>query len=163
MASTTSTTATATTVIPPVFRALLLYIEPIFAFNGAVLLLYDPLKYVSTMTRHSTTTYDSSTDFIYTELAGAWLHFAFTEALVLRLVDHISVWRLLCASMLLSDFAYCHSCAQAVGGWNVWVDLTRWTVEDWIVTVTTWPFVLTRVAIVLGIGLRRPSPQHRNE
>lgn len=55
--------------------------------------------------------------------------------------------------MLLSDVCYTHSCAQAVGGWSEWVKIGEWTAEDWMVTVTTWPFVLARVAIVLGIGV----------
>jgi hypothetical protein len=56
--------------------------------------------------------------------------------------------------MLLSDLAYTHSVAEAVGGWQEWVILQNWTVEDWFVTITTWPFVLTRIAIVLGIGFK---------
>lgn len=155
--ATTSRTVTATSTIPYVYRFLLNNVEPAFAFNGAVLVHFNPFKYVSSMARHSIQGFDDSTQFIYTELAGAWLYFAFTEAIVLRLVDNISVWRLLCMGMLLSDIAYCHSCAQAVGGWTVWLQITSWTPEDWIVTLTTWPFVLTRVAIVLGIGLRLPS------
>lgn len=153
----TSKTVTATSAIPYLYRFLLLNVEPAFAFNGAVLVHINPLKYVAAMTRNSIQDLDSSTQFIYTELAGAWLYFAFTEAVVLRLVDHLSVWRLLCMGMLLSDLGYCHSCAQAVGGWSVWLQITSWTPEDWIVTLTTWPFVLTRLAIVLGIGLRLPG------
>lgn len=154
--SSTPKTVTASSTIPYLFRFLLLNVEPAFAFNGAVLVHVNPLKYVSAMTRNGIPAIDGSTQFIYTELAGAWLHFAFTEAVVLRLVDHLSVWRLLCMGMLLSDIAYCHSCAQAVGGWSVWLQVASWTAEDWIVTVTTWPFVLTRLAIVLGIGLNFP-------
>ena len=54
--------------------------------------------------------------------------------------------------MLLSDLAYCHSCAQAVGGWGVWLVVANWTAEDWLVNLMTWPFVLARCAIVFGIG-----------
>lgn len=156
MASTPGNPITASSAIPYLNRFLLLYMEPIFALNGAILVYINPSKYVSTMTRDSIRSLDHSTNFIYTELAGAWLHTAFTEAVVLRLVDDLRVWRLLCAGMLLSDIAYCHSCAQAVGGWNVWLDIAKWTAEDWIVTLTTWPFVLARCAIVLGIGFKSP-------
>jgi hypothetical protein len=126
------TSAKASTSIPYILRFPLLWLEPFFALNGAILTLFKPN--------------------VYTELAGGWLHFAFTEGVVLRLVDDVRVWRLLCIGMLLSDFAYCHSVAEAVGGWAEWLVVSRWTLEDWVVTITTWPFVFARIAIVLGIG-----------
>lgn len=73
---------------------------------------------------------------------------------MLRFVDDVRVWKLLCMAILLSDILYTHSCAEAVGGWTEWFKLSNWTMEDWLVTLTTWPFVLIRVAIVLGIGHR---------
>jgi len=154
-----STVTKASTAIPPLLRILLLYLEPLFAFSGALLVLFNPGHYVSTMSRAAvtSTSLDPRTTFIYTELAGGWLHFAFTEAVVLRCVDDVRVWRLLCAGMLLSDLAYCHSCAQAIGGWGVWVDVARWTTDEWVAAVTTWPFVLARCAIVSGLALRRGS------
>ena len=154
MSATSNEGVKASSVIPDLYRIPLLYLEPFFAFNGAMLALFIPENYVTNLTRGAVTSLDSSTNFIYTELAGAWLYFAFTEAVVLRLVDRVSVWRLLCLGMLLSDILYCHSCAQAVGGWNEWLIILNWTREDWTVTITTWPFVLSRLAIVLGIGFK---------
>lgn len=148
--------------IPWFYRFLLLNLEPICALSGAIVLLFQPVPYLSAMTRGSISKFDTSTNFIYTELAGAWFHFAFTEAVVLRLVDDVRVWRLLCASMLLADIAYCHSCAQAVGGWELWLQISMWTTQDWTVAITTWPFVLSRFVIVLGIGIRSREAKGRN-
>ena len=61
-------------------------------------------------------TFRADTRFLYTELAGAWLYFAFVEVIVLRLFDDLRLWRLLCLGMLLSDVPYFYSTAQAVGG-----------------------------------------------
>jgi len=47
-----------------------------------------------------------------------------------------------------------HSCAQAIGGWGVWVQVGGWSVDDWAVTVSTLPFVFARVLIASGVGLR---------
>jgi hypothetical protein len=91
---------------------------------------------------------------LYTELGGAWLYFAFVEAVVLRQFDDLRLWRLLCAAMLLSDVAYCHSVAQAVGGWGPWLVLSDWTVADHAVFWSTAPFALVRVLVVLGVGVR---------
>lgn len=142
---------TATDAFPFIYRFMVTTIEPILAFLGALTVLVDPAQYLGTMTR-STVAYDPQTSFLYTELCGAWLVFAINEAVVLRLVDDRRVWKLLCLGMLASDICYVHSCAQAVGGWAEWVKVQDWLTEDWVVFATTFPPVLTRAAIVLGIG-----------
>lgn len=147
------TKRTASSAIPYIHRFLLLNIEPLFAFSGAIYLMLNAGEYTATLSRGLVPASQAGPEFIYTELLGGWLHFAFTEAVVLRLVDDARIWRLLCMGMLLSDVAYCHSCAQAVGGWRVWLILADWTMNDWTVAVTTWPFVLARLSIVSGIGV----------
>ncbi len=117
-----------------------------------------PAAYLSTMTRGAGT-FAAGDAFLYTELTGAWLFFAFVEAVVLRVYDDLALWRLLCAGMLLSDAAYVHSAAQAVGGWSAWATLAEWTTDDWIVLATTAPPVLVRILIVLGIGIRRQQAE----
>ena len=141
--------------VPLLYRILLLYFEPICALGGVAMVLLNPHKYAETMTRAAMPPFSDAADWVWTELAGGWLHFAFTEGVILRLLDDVRAWRLLCIGMLLSDLAYTHSVAQAVGGWNVWLDLRQWSADDWTVTITTWPFVLARLSIVLGVGLKR--------
>lgn len=63
--------------------------------------------------------------------------------------------------MLMSDALYTHSCAEAVGGWGTWLMVSDWTRDDWIVFVTTWPFVLSRLTIMLGFGLKGRSESER--
>lgn len=140
--------------IPPICRVLITNFEPLFAFSGAILLFINPEQYLSSLTRgQGARTYQSSQQWIYTQLAGGWLLIVFLESVILRLVDDLRVWRLICVAMLLSDICYTHSCAQAVGGWSEWLIVPHWTTEDWIAFVTTWPFVLSRVAIVTGLGI----------
>lgn len=141
--------------IPGIYRALITNLEPAFALAGAILLLVKPEQYLSSLTRGAgAAAYVPSHQWIYTQLAGGWLVIVFCEGVILRLVDDLRVWRLVCIGVLLSDALYTHSCAQAVGGWNEWLQITHWTLEDWTVTVTTWPFVLTRLAIVLGLSIQ---------
>lgn len=144
---------TASATIPALWRFLLLNVEPFCAFGGVLMLFFAPTVYTGTMTRHAFTSIEPASEFIYTELLGGWLHFAFTEAVVLRLVDDYRAWRLLCVGMLLSDAAYVHSCAQALGGWSVWLQVGGWTLDDWVVTVSTWPFMIARLVIVSGLGM----------
>lgn len=144
----------ASAVVPALWRFMLLNVEPVCALGGVLMLIFAPTVYTKTMTRHTLTSIEPASEFIYTELLGGWLHFAFTEAIVLRLVDDYRVWRLLCMGMLLSDLPYMHSCAQAIGGWGVWFQVGGWTVDEWAVTLSTWPFVIARLAIVAGAGMR---------
>ncbi|PVH70114.1 hypothetical protein DL98DRAFT_620731 [Cadophora sp. DSE1049] len=144
----------ATASIPLVYRLILTTIEPLLAVLGALLAFRNPGEYISTMTRNSAS-FAASTAFLYTELGGAWLYFAFNEAIVLRLFDDLRLWRILCMGMLLSDAAYCHSVAQAVGGWGAWSTMGSWATEDWVVFWTTAPMVFVRILIVFGVGVKR--------
>ncbi|KAI5359002.1 hypothetical protein Slin14017_G099040 [Septoria linicola] len=153
MSSATITKASA--VLPPAYRFLLMNVESLFAFGGVIMVLVKPQDYVTALTRERVASIDSATDFVYTQLGGGWMVIVFIEAVIMRLVDDLRIWKLLCVAILLSDALYTHSMAQAVGGWAEWAVLSNWTTNDWVAAITTWPFVLTRVAIVLGIGYRK--------
>ncbi|KAK6412306.1 hypothetical protein LTR95_017987, partial [Oleoguttula sp. CCFEE 5521] len=144
----------ASTSIPSLYRFLLTNVEPVFALMGILFLLSSPLNYSSMTTRELVTALDPAASFVYTQLAGAWCVIAFVEGILLRQVDDLKVWKLVCMAMLCSDALYTHSMAQAVGGWGVFVDLGKWTGNDWIAAVATVPFVLVRLAIVSGSGVR---------
>lgn len=146
-------TVSASATVPFIYGLLLTTLEPLFAANGAILVFRTPGAYLSTMTRHGAA-FTAGSTFLYTSLGGSWLYFAFVEAVVLRAYDDLRLWRLLCAGMLLSDVAFCHSAAQAVGGWARWLDLGAWTMDDHLVFWGTAPFVLVRVLLVLGVGVK---------
>lgn len=151
-----SSSPSAKLALPFIYRLIITTIEPAFAVMGSILVLRNPAMYAGSVTRHSLA-YTPDTAFLYTGLGGAWLYFAFVEAVVLRLVDDLFLWRVLCFGMLFSDFLFLHSMAQAVGGWAVYSDLAAWTAEDWAGMAGTAPMVLTRILIVLGIGLRKDA------
>ncbi|OQO06563.1 hypothetical protein B0A48_08346 [Cryoendolithus antarcticus] len=144
----------ASTTLPYLYQFLLTNVEPVFTLMGILFLLSNPLKYSSMTTRELVTALDPAASFIYTQLAGAWCVIAFAEGVLLRQVDDLKVWKLVCMAMLCSDALYTHSLAQPVGGWGVFVDLGTWTANDWIAALGTVPFVLARLAIVSGVGVR---------
>ncbi|CAI0641337.1 hypothetical protein CGCF415_v010544 [Colletotrichum fructicola] len=139
--------------VPGIYQLTIMTVEPIFAILGAVMTLHAPNQYQAGLTRNSHT-YAPHTQFLFTQLSGGWLYFAFMEGVVLRLFDDLNLWRVVCAGMLLSDAAYMHGSAQAIGGWEVWLKYQEWTVEDWVIFWSTAPMVLVRILIVLGIGVR---------
>ncbi|KAF2207572.1 hypothetical protein CERZMDRAFT_102254 [Cercospora zeae-maydis SCOH1-5] len=161
MASATSVVK-ASAVLPSVYRFLLTNVESLFAFGGVIMVLVKPEEYVKALTREHVASIDTATNFVYTQLGGGWAVIVFLEAVVMRYVDDVRVWKLLCWAILMSDALYTHSMAQAVGGWAEWAVLSNWTLNDWVAAATTWPFVLTRLAIVLGIGYRKNNGLKRS-
>ncbi|SPO02233.1 uncharacterized protein DNG_04906 [Cephalotrichum gorgonifer] len=142
----------ATAAIPYAYRFALTTLEPLIALGGIHQALSAPQDYLSIMTR-SSVTYDPATQFLYTELAGAWLFLVFLEVLALRQLDDLRVWRWICTGGLLQDALYAWSVAQAVGGWDVWLDVAGWGAMDWLVFCSTAPSLIARLLIVLGVGV----------
>lgn len=149
--------------IPLTYRILLTILEPLFALNGAAMTLFNPASYLGMMTRGAaTTSYNPDTQFLYTELAGAWLYFAFAKAVILGYshAADVRLWRLLCAGVLLSDAAYCLSIVQASpggGNWESWVGSLvagEWTLNDWLVVLSSVVPAFVRVLVVFGIGIK---------
>ena len=144
----------ATRTLPFTYRLILTTLEPLAALAGAFMALIEPARYLSTLASPRPS-FDPQTSFLYTELCGAWLYFAFIEAVVLRKIDDLAVWKLLCWGMVLSDICYCHSIAQAVGGWAEWVKVGNWRAEDWVVLASTAPQLLVRILVVLEVGYKK--------
>ncbi|KAK4153491.1 hypothetical protein C8A00DRAFT_33782 [Chaetomidium leptoderma] len=151
---TTTTTIKASTSLPLAYRlTLLLLLEPLFALNGAVMTFRTPAEYVAQIT-HDPALYSPANQFLYTQLGGAWLMFAFNEAVVMNLVDDLRVWKLLCWGMLVSDVVYHVSSVQAVGGWEVFVRLGAWEWFDWAVFASAVGPMVVMVLVVLGVGVK---------
>ncbi|KAK3486102.1 uncharacterized protein B0T23DRAFT_246072 [Neurospora hispaniola] len=149
MAPTSPTaTASATATIPFLYRIILLYIEPLFAINGAFMVFFQPAKYAAMMTRASVP-YDAPSQYLYTQIGSGWLYFAFIQAVILRLYDDLRLWQLLCVGMLLSDAGYSWSVIQGVGGWSQWIKVGEWEASDWTLFWATVPLAVIRVLVLL--------------
>ncbi|OAR01510.1 hypothetical protein LLEC1_02608 [Akanthomyces lecanii] len=151
----------ASAAVPLVFRLVLTVLEPLAALNGAWMCLRSPGSYLAIMTRGAAPLAASET-FMYTTVGGSWMYFAFIQAVVMRLFDDVRLWRYLCAGILISDAAYCHAIAQAVGGWSVWLDVASWTKDDHMVFWATWPLVVVRILVVLGVGIKKVPGQKKH-
>ncbi|KAJ4300129.1 hypothetical protein N0V88_002798 [Collariella sp. IMI 366227] len=121
----------ASTTLPLLYRLTLLLLEPLFALNGAIMTFRTPHDYITKIT-HNPTLYNPANQFLYTQLGGAWLMFAFNEAVVMYLVDDLRVWKLLCWGMLVSDVVYHVSSVQAVGVGG-FQEAGGWNAFDWAV------------------------------
>ncbi|KAL2132619.1 hypothetical protein VTI74DRAFT_3583 [Chaetomium olivicolor] len=140
--------------LPVLYRLTLLVLEPLSALNGAVMTFRTPRDYVTRIT-HNARLYEPANQFLYTQLGGAWLLFAFNEAVVMWLVDDLRVWKLLCCGMLISDVVYHVSSVQAVGGWEVYRRLGEWNAFDWAVWASAVGPMVVRLLVVFEVGVKR--------
>jgi hypothetical protein len=152
----------ASTSLPLLYRLTLLLLEPLFALNGALMTFRTPRDFATQIT-HDPARYTPANQFLYTQLGGAWLLFAFNEAVVMGLVDDLRVWRLLCWGMLVSDVVYHVSSVQAVGGWEVFVRFGEWSAFDWAVFASAVGPMVVRLLIVAGVGVRKGKGKGRRE
>ena len=163
MAPTSQTaTVSATATIPLLYRILLLYIEPFFAVNGAFIAFFRPAQYAALLTRASVP-YDPSTQYLYTSIGGLWLMFAFNQAVILRLYDDVRLWKLLCVGMLLSDAGHSWAMIQGLGGWSQWIKIGEWVTSDWNLFLTSLPFAVVRVLVLLQSPAGKRKDQVKGE
>lgn len=144
----------ASTALPFFYRFVLLYLEPFFALNGAYLTIFTPSEFAAKVT-HSTTNYLPENNYLYTQLGGTWICFAFNEAVVLRLADDLRVWKLLCWGMLICDVVNHIGSVQSLGGWEQWSNFGAWELYDWAVFCSSVVPLLARIGVVSELGVRK--------
>lgn len=136
--------------IPLVYRAWHLWIEPAMALNGARYLWTQPDTYHEFMP--ATAAWSPKSQIIYDQLAAAYMLFAFNQAVTLRVVHEIFVWKVLLFGMALCDAATYYAIWAEMGTREM-LTPGNWRSKDWVTFVSTvGPFFL-RLAFVLGVGL----------
>lgn len=154
--------------IPFAYRLPLLYIEPLMALNGAAMLLFSPMTFLSSMTpRHDSSSAllsslsssaSSAVDALAAvrvltdQLAIMQLVFAFNLGVVLRTTSDRAVWRTLCAGMLLSDALHVAASVRELAREGT-LGPANWRVADWFNFTILGGVGLIRLAVVLGIGM----------
>jgi len=134
--------------LPWPIRTLLTIIEPLFALNGAYLILTNPTSYLEMTHRTSLIPHTKVPDLLYTQLASGWIMFALLGAILLRNTRDRVVWRHTCLAMLGSDAFHIWSVIQGAGGLEGWLRVWEWTGGEWGVALGSWPFLFARVWVV---------------
>ncbi|KAF2266321.1 hypothetical protein CC78DRAFT_154335 [Lojkania enalia] len=136
--------------VPLLYRLLFLYLEPLFAINGALLCLFSPATFLRTFS--ATAIYASSNQPIYDQLAATYILFAFNEAIVLRTTKDLRVWRTIILGILVCDVLHLYA-AWRVLGVSFW-DPRDWRVEEWTNFGLLYGPGVIRVMFLLGIGIK---------
>lgn len=103
--------------IPFLYRLILLYVEPLMAFNGAILCLFAPALFLNTFSPYLR--YRSDAQIIYNQLGATYILFAFNQAVVLRVAKDLRVWKAIVLGILICD------CVHLWAGWAVMVSTLR--------------------------------------
>ncbi|KAF2644374.1 hypothetical protein P280DRAFT_467008 [Massarina eburnea CBS 473.64] len=151
--STATSTATYTATLPSislVYRVWLLYLEPVFALNGAALCVFAPALFLNTFSPHLT--YAPSNQIIYDQLAATYALFAFNQAIVLRVAQDIRVWKAILGGILMCDTVHLWA------GWKVMVQEGNtwpmgWRAEDWVAVLLLVLPGAMRVAFLMDVGI----------
>ncbi|PWI66357.1 hypothetical protein PCL_05055 [Purpureocillium lilacinum] len=148
--------------IPQLLRIPLLYVEPVLALNGALLLFLSPGRFLAAMSPRAASASvggnDSLADVrvLTDQLAILQLLFAFNVGVLLRATRDAGVWRVACAGMLMSDVLHVLASVRelARGGGQRSVGVGTWRAEEWVNFGVLVGMGLVRLAVVMGVGMR---------
>lgn len=148
------TTHTMAVSIPPLYRLVYLWMEPVSIFTGAVYAhvlqsTYLDLTHAASAPRSSVPV---STSIVMSQLANLYLGLGLLEACVLRVTSDLKVWRSFLAILLLADVGHLYSVAP-VGSWIYW-EYWRWNSIDWGNVGFVYFLAITRTLFLLGVGFR---------
>ncbi|KAJ4986569.1 hypothetical protein SVAN01_07878 [Stagonosporopsis vannaccii] len=144
--------------IPVVYRLWHLWIEPAMALNGARYLWSQPETYHDFMPVSSA--WHPQSQIVYDQLAATYMLFAFNQAVTLRVVHDVFVWKVLLLGMALCDAGHIYSMWAEMGTRDMFSP-GGWRFNDWVTWVSTvGPFFL-RLAFLLGVGLGQMGRKKR--
>ena len=139
--------------IPIVYRFLFLYFEPIAAFFGFMTTLFDPYKYLNSLSPAAVPSDISPLESpIYDQLAAHLLRFAWCQAVVLRFTSDLRTWKLVLFGMFLCDLLHLWASAKILGI-NVFFNPLLWRWEEWVNFLMLYGPGSLRLAFCAGFGL----------
>lgn len=136
--------------IPLFYRVWLLWLEPAMALNGARYLWCTPEVYLDYMPM--TAAWSPKSQIVYDQLAATYLLFAFNQAVTLRIVHDLRIWKVLLFGMALCDAGHIYSIWAEMGTKEVFSP-GNWRPHDWVTIISTVGPIILRLAFVLGLGL----------
>ncbi|KAF9741912.1 hypothetical protein PMIN03_013032 [Paraphaeosphaeria minitans] len=148
----TKTKTSLSPAIPPWYRIIYLYIEPISTFVGAVYAHHFQSTYLQLQHADSAPLepLPLGTSIVLTQLANLYLLLCINEALVLRATTDLKVWKTFLFGLLVADFGHLYS-VHLVGSW------VYWRFWDWnAIDMGNVPFVyllaLSRMLFIFEVG-----------
>jgi hypothetical protein len=145
--------------IPFIYRLFFLYLEPVMAFNGSILCHWYPTIFLNTMS--AAAQYAPSNQVIYDQLAATYVLFAFNEAVLLRTIKDLRVWKTVLVGILLCDSIHLYS-MWCVMGTQVFFSPQLWRKEDWVNLALLWGPVVLRSSFLAEVGFKRAHGEKKS-
>lgn len=143
------------TPFPLLYRFLFLYLEPIGAFFGTLVNIFDPLRYLQSLSPTATaSTYSPLTQPIYDQLAAHLLFFSWSQAVVLRSTDDVKMWKAMLFGMFLCDILHLFASYRILGP-EVFFSPSLWRWEEWVNFIMLYGPGGLRLAFCMGVGVKR--------
>ncbi|KAL1866273.1 hypothetical protein Plec18167_009113 [Paecilomyces lecythidis] len=148
--------------IPFLYRLFFLYLEPLFAINGARLAVFHGshyLKIIAPPNYPHPETPTPNEGLLLAQIASLYLLFAFAEGVLLRHVGQArrDIWRIIMMSFVLSDVGHLYGLyrvAVDVKATDVFWNPTLWTRwEEWGNLGLTWFGFFLRTAFLSGVAM----------
>lgn len=148
--------------IPFLYRLFFLYLEPLFAINGARLAIFHGSQYLKIIAPPNYPHPPSPTpneSLLLVQIASLYMLFAFAEGVLLRHVGQTrrDIWRLVMMSFVLSDVGHLYALyrvAVDVEATDVFWDPRLWTRwEEWGNLGLTWFGFFLRAAFLSGVAM----------
>jgi len=136
--------------IPLLYLIAFNWVEPLFAFGGALQCYFSPKDLVAIAT--PSVQYHESAHPIFTQLAGGWILLAFNDAVTLRLTQDVRIWTSVLTAGILSDLMYTLSIYEDLGAATFWNPMA-WSFMHFFTLITTIPPMLMKFAFVARVGL----------
>jgi hypothetical protein len=140
--------------IPTFYRFFFTWMDPLICVWGAYMDFFDPNLVLSSHIPNLTA--DVGHKMILGQRGGGMLNFGFISAFLLRYTHDHEVWRLVQISDLIVDFAYFWAIYNTLSAQQR-LDPTTWRAEDWGSFVITGTATVTRIAFLMGVGLKQEA------
>lgn len=102
----------------------------------------------------ATSQYSATSQIVYDQLASTYLLFAFIEGVLLRVVDDIKTWRWIVFGLALCDAGHIYAAWREMGTELV-LSPWLWSQKDVVTNTLNVLPLLTRMAFLLGVGVRK--------
>ena len=137
--------------IPRAYTVLLLWLEPLMAFNGALLCLFAPGIFLSTFSPYLK--YHADNQIIYNQLGATYTLFAFNQAVVLRVAKDLRVWKAIVLGILVCDVVHLWAGFDVMRrDGTMWPGV--WRPEDWVAVASLVVPMSLRTAFLMGLGVK---------
>lgn len=137
--------------IPLAYRVLLLYVEPLMAFNGSLLCIFFPRLFLHTFSPYLS--YHADNQIVFNQLAATYVLFAFNQAVVLRVARDLRVWRAIVLGILLCDTIHLWAGFDVMYKDGTMSPLV-WRSEDWVAVLSLLVPMSMRGAFLAGVGVK---------